>query len=83
MTVLRRSLLSAVIDDELKFSFAIRLVDKYLATKNLTLSNAADDPVAMQIGKVKLDRVHPNTGGYVNLDARENQVLLNYRRRQR
>ncbi len=59
---LRRSLLSAVINDELKFSLATRLVEKYLAAKNITLANATDDPKTMQIGQVKLTRVNPNTG---------------------
>jgi CHASE2 domain-containing sensor protein len=76
---LRRSLLSVVINNELKFSLAIRLVEKYLATKNITLENAADDPKTIQVGKVKLTRVNPNTGGYINTDAGGNQVLLNFR----
>ena len=77
---LRRSLLSVVLNDELKFSLAIRLVEKYLETKNITLENAADDPETMQIDKVKLTRANPNTGGYINTDAGGNQILLNFRR---
>lgn len=77
---LRRSLLSAVLNDELKFSLAIRLVEQYLDTKNITLENAADDPETMQVGKVRLSRVKPNTGGYIDIDARGNQILLNFRR---
>ena len=77
---LRRSFLSAVLNDELKFSLAIRLVEQYLETKNITLENAANDPETMQLGKVRLTKVNPNTGGYINADAGGNQILLNFRR---
>ena len=77
---LRRSLLSAVLNYELKFSLAIRLVEQYLETENIILKNAADDDETMQVGKVRLTRVNPNTGGYVDIDAGGNQILLNFRR---
>lgn len=76
---LRRSLLSAVINNELKFSLSILLTEKYLATKGISLENAADDPETMQLGNVKLTRIASNSGGYINLDARGNQILLNFR----
>lgn len=79
---LRRSLLTVVINDgdELKFSLPIRLVEQYLATKNISLENAPDDPETMQVGQVKLTRVNPQTGGYIRTDAGGNQILLNFRR---
>lgn len=77
---LRRSLLSVFLNDEHKFSLAIRLVEQYLETKNITLESAADDPETMQMGEVKLTRVNPNTGGYSKTDAGGNQILLNFRR---
>jgi CHASE2 domain-containing sensor protein len=77
---LRRSFLSAIVNDELKFSFPIRLVEEYLKTKNITLENAPNDPETMQVGKVKLTRVNPYTGGYIKTDAGGNQILLNFRR---
>lgn len=77
---LRRSLLTVIVNDELKFSLPILLAEKYLATKNISLENAADDPATMQIGDVRLTRVNPNTGGYANTDAGGNQILLNFRR---
>lgn len=66
---LRRSLLSLVKDNELKFSFTIRLAEKYLSDRGITLENAPDEPEVMQLAGVKLNRVTPNTGGYVNVDA--------------
>ena len=77
---IRRNLLSVVINNELKFSLPIRLVEQYLANKNISLENAPDDPETMQVGKVKLTRVNPQTGGYNKIDARGNQTLLNFRR---
>jgi CHASE2 domain-containing sensor protein len=77
---LRRSLLSVIQDDELKFSLTIRLAENYLKERNITLENAADDPETMQLGRLKLTRVTPNTGGYINVDAGGNQILLNFRR---
>lgn len=77
---LRRSLLSMVKDNELKFSFTIRLAEKYLSDRGITLENAPDEPEAMQLAGIKLNRVTPNTGGYVNVDAGGNQILLNFRR---
>ncbi|MFM2314938.1 MAG: hypothetical protein RLZZ04_4214 [Cyanobacteriota bacterium] len=77
---LRRSLLSVVTNNELKFSLPILLAEKYLATKNIFLENAVDDPETMQLDDVKLTRVNPQTGGYINTDAGGNQILLNFRR---
>ena len=79
---LRRSLLSQVKNGELKFSLTIRLAEKYLNKQGITLENALDDPEAMQFNQVKLTRVFPNTGGYHNVDAAGNQILLNFRRGQ-
>jgi CHASE2 domain-containing sensor protein len=77
---LRRSLLSQVKNGELKFSLTIRLAEKYLNKQGITLENAADDPETMQLNRVKLTRVLTNTGGYHNVDAAGNQILLNFRR---
>jgi CHASE2 domain-containing sensor protein len=77
---LRRSLLSQVKNGELKFSLTIRLAEQYLNKQGITLENAADDPETMQFGRVKLTRVVTNTGGYHNIDAAGNQILLNFRR---
>jgi CHASE2 domain-containing sensor protein len=77
---LRRSLLTVVNNNELKFSLAIRLVEQYLASKSISLENAPDDPETMQINQVELTRVNPQTGGYIRTNADGNQVLLNFRR---
>ena len=76
---LRRSLLSVIKDNELKFSLSIKLAENYLKTKGYSLDNALLDPETMQFNGVELTRFIPNSGGYINADAGGNQILLNFR----
>ena len=76
---LRRSLLSLVKDNELKFSLSIKLAENYLKTKGYSLDNVTEDPETMQFDGVELTRFFPNSGGYINADAGGNQILLNFR----
>jgi CHASE2 domain-containing sensor protein len=76
----RRSLLTMVNNNELKFSLPIKLVEQYLVSKNISLENAPDDLETMQVGQVELTRVNPQTGSYIRTNAEGNQVLLNFRR---
>jgi CHASE2 domain-containing sensor protein/two-component sensor histidine kinase len=76
----RRSLLGAHNpEQEYRFSFPIRLAERYLAAQGIELDNGLRDPDAMRFGKTELTRVQPNFGGYVNADAGGNQILLNVR----
>ena len=76
---LRRSLLSVVKDNELKFSLSIKLAENYLKTKGYSLDNVPEDPETMQFNGVQLTRFMANSGGYINADAGGNQILLNFR----
>ena len=76
---LRRSLLSIVKDNELKFSLSIKLAENYLKTKGYSLDNVPKDPETMQFNGVELARFMTNSGGYINADAGGNQILLNFR----
>ncbi|NJO50051.1 MAG: CHASE2 domain-containing protein [Leptolyngbyaceae cyanobacterium RM2_2_4] len=83
---LRRSLLGTSVNadtsndaDNYKFSFTIRLAETYLASQGITLENGIRDPDAMRFGSTELNRVSPNSGGYVGADDGGNQVLLNFR----
>lgn len=75
----RRSVLGAHAQQEYRFSFTIRLAERYLAAQGIELDNGLRDPDAMRFGKVELTRVQPNSGGYVQADAGGNQILLNVR----
>ncbi|MEG4530748.1 CHASE2 domain-containing protein [Microcoleus sp. D2_18a_D3] len=76
----RRSLLGTNNDrQEYRFSFAIRLAERYLATRGIKLGNGIRDREAMRFGSIEFTRVQSNSGGYVGADAGGNQILLNVR----
>jgi CHASE2 domain-containing sensor protein len=77
---LRRSLLGTLTPaGDYKFSLALRLAALYLEPQGCPLVNGVRDREAMRFCDTELTRVQPNTGGYVGVDARGNQVLINYR----
>ncbi|MEG4266587.1 CHASE2 domain-containing protein [Microcoleus sp. Pol12A4] len=76
----RRSLLgTGSHQQEYRFSFAIRLAERYLATRGIKLGNGIRDREAMRFGSIEFTRVQSNSGGYVGADAGGNQILLNVR----
>ncbi|MEG4006042.1 CHASE2 domain-containing protein [Microcoleus sp. Pol11C1] len=76
----RRSLLGAGShQQEYRFSFAIRLAERYLATRGIKLGNGIRDREAMRFGSIEFTRVQSNSGGYVGADAGGNQILVNVR----
>jgi CHASE2 domain-containing sensor protein/two-component sensor histidine kinase len=76
----RRSLLGAHNPkQEYRFSFTIRLAERYLETKGVKLDDGIRDPEAKRFDNIELTRVQPNSGGYVGADADGNQILLNVR----
>ena len=76
----RRSLLGSVdLAGDYRFSMAIQLAQIYLQSHNIALENGVRDPVAMRFGPAELPVLQPNTGGYVGVDAKGNQTLINFR----
>lgn len=76
----RRSLLGVHNpQQEYRFSFTIRVAERYLATQGSELENGIRDADAMRFGGTELTRAQPNSGGYVRADAGGNQILLNVR----
>lgn len=76
----RRSLLGAHNpQQEYRFSFTLRVAERYLATQGIELENGLRDADAMRFGSTELTRVQPNSGGYTRADAGGNQILLNVR----
>jgi CHASE2 domain-containing sensor protein len=76
----RRSLLGAHnLQQEYRFSFIVRVAERYLATQRIELENGIRDADAMRFGNTELTRVQPNFGGYVRADSDGNQILLNVR----
>jgi CHASE2 domain-containing sensor protein/two-component sensor histidine kinase len=77
---MRRSLLGTLTETgDYKFSLALRLAWLYLDQQGCQLANGVQDAEAFQFCSVELTRFQPNDGGYVNADARGNQILINYR----
>nr|WP_199290126.1 CHASE2 domain-containing protein [Leptolyngbya sp. FACHB-36] len=76
----RRSLLGVHnSQQEYRFSFTIRVAERYLAAQGIELDNGIRDPDAMRFGSTELTRMQPNSGGYIRADAGGNQILLNVR----
>ncbi len=76
----RRSLLGAHNpQQDYRYSFTIRLAERYLAARKIKLGTGIRDREAMRFGSIELTRVQSNYGGYVGADADGNQILLNVR----
>jgi CHASE2 domain-containing sensor protein len=59
------------------YAFSLQLAGRYLEAKNIPVSTTLDKD--WQFGKVVFRRLESHSGGYQNLDARGNQILINYR----
>ncbi|MEW6493443.1 MAG: CHASE2 domain-containing protein [Cyanobacteriota bacterium] len=59
------------------YSFSLQLAYRYLDAKDISTKTTPEKN--WQFGSVVVKRLEPRTGGYQNLDARGNQVLINYR----
>jgi CHASE2 domain-containing sensor protein len=59
------------------YSFSLQLAYRYLEAKGIPVKTTLEKN--WQFGSVVFKRLEPRSGGYQNLDARGNQVLLNYR----
>ncbi len=59
------------------YSFNLQLAYQYLKAKGIPTKTTPEKN--WQFGSVVFQRLEPRSGGYQNLDARGNQVLLNYR----
>jgi len=64
---------------DFKFSLSMLLAELYLAEEGLFLENGLRDPAAMRFGNTEFTPITPNTGGYVNGDVGDHQILLNVR----
>jgi CHASE2 domain-containing sensor protein len=59
------------------YSFSLQLAYRYLQAKGIITKTTPEKN--WQFGSVVSKRLEPRSGGYQNLDARGNQVLINYR----
>jgi CHASE2 domain-containing sensor protein len=58
------------------YSFALQLLGRYLTLKKVPIAVQADQ---WQFGAIAIPRLATHSGGYQNLDAQGNQLLIRYR----
>lgn len=77
---LRRSLLAASdSQDNWRFSFPLKLAEKYLKNKGIILDNVEGDDYGLRFGFTELVRFKPNFGSYINAYVGGTQMLINFR----
>jgi adenylate cyclase len=76
--VVRRGLL--FLDDEQTSAsaFALRLALLYLHAEGVTAQPAPENPALLRLGRTTIQPLEPNDGGYVGVDARGYQFLLDF-----
>jgi len=79
--VLRRALIMAWVDQELRLSFALQLASRYLAAvENIQPEYEAEDAYHFAYGEfARFAPLESYAGGYSRVDARGYQILLRYR----
>ncbi|MDJ0594155.1 MAG: CHASE2 domain-containing protein [Pleurocapsa sp. MO_226.B13] len=78
----RRALLSVILsDEELRYSFPIKLALHYLEAEGITLEplDREGQPVRVSLGQAVFERFTGNDGGYVRTQSGGYQILLNFR----
>jgi CHASE2 domain-containing sensor protein len=68
-------------DGSYRHSLVVRIAEKYLTAQDsqLRLQNGIKDPFAMRFGNTEIPRLLEYSGGYVNVDVGNPDVLLNLR----
>jgi len=77
--IVRRGLLFLDDGEKVYYSFALRLALLYLQTEGVTPKPDSVNPEYLQLGKTTIRPFGPNDGGYIGVDARGYQFLLNFR----
>ena len=76
--IVRRGLLFMDEGEESASSFALRLAIQYLQAAGITPQPDLVNPQHLRLGQTTFRPLEPNDGGYVGVDARGYQVLLDY-----
>lgn len=74
--VIRRNFIFATFQGESFYSFALQISLKYLQEYNFELKA---EPHQLKLGKIVFPNLHPDSGGYQNIDTAGYQILLKYR----
>ncbi|MEQ8383987.1 MAG: adenylate/guanylate cyclase domain-containing protein [Coleofasciculus sp. A1-SPW-01] len=76
---LRRSLLYMLDNNQVSFSFSMRLALMYLAEQDIISQPSQTNPLIFHLGKGTFQPFSANDGGYVSADDGGYQILLNYK----
>ncbi len=76
---LRRSLLYMLDNNQVSFSFSMRLALMYLAEQDIISQPSQTNPLMINLGKGTFQPFSANDGGYVSADDGGYQILLNYK----
>lgn len=76
--IVRRGLLYLDYKSIIAHSFALRLALVYLESEGIYPQPNSSDPESLQLGEVTLPPLESNDGGYVGVDARGYQFLLDF-----
>lgn len=77
--VVRRQLMLAYPPDKTLYSFSLRVALKFLEKRGVQLKNNENSEEIIHLGRAGFIPLKSNDGGYVNIDNRGYQILLNYR----
>jgi CHASE2 domain-containing sensor protein len=75
----RRSLMVTTDQNDVGFSFPLKLAATYLAKQGLVMENGIQDADALRFGKTEILRFRANFGGYVGSDDGGVQTMLSFR----
>ncbi len=73
--VVRRNFMFAAVGDRQLYSFSLRLVEKILAARQLSIT---PERQGLQVGNTQFQRIKANAGGYQTIDATGYQTLVRY-----
>ncbi len=73
--IVRRNFIFAAIGEQQLYSFALRLVEQFLAPQDIEVIAEED---AIRIGNTRIPSIEPTTGGYQQIDAAGYQTILRY-----
>lgn len=74
--IVRRNLLAGTVDDEIFYSFALRISQNYLGREDFPITLKDD---RLNIGNVPFKRLGSNAGSYQDIDSAGHQIMLKYR----
>ncbi|MGP1382457.1 MAG: CHASE2 domain-containing protein [Thainema sp.] len=77
--VVRRNLMFATHQNQVLFSFSLRVALEYLEADNILPQNHAENPDLLQLQETVFDQLRSSSGGYQHVDSMGYQLLLHYR----